>query len=168
MEIGTVTKTIFDETKDVIITWFGVVSKDSPFRPIVGGNAVNWGRTWASGQTAAADGPVVAAIVHDYPAAPGEVTLVFGDNGIRQYTLTLFITAFERDVAAGAARAIYGGGPSILMSDQASLEVVLPRVGMPIEAVTLNASKAAFIRRMQAEHPQLRIRLVDLPGRYGS
>lgn len=27
MEIGTVTKTIFDETKDVIITWFGVVSK---------------------------------------------------------------------------------------------------------------------------------------------
>jgi hypothetical protein len=27
LEIGTVTKTIFDETKDVIITWFGVVSK---------------------------------------------------------------------------------------------------------------------------------------------
>ena len=27
MEIGAVTKTIFDETKDVIITWFGVLSK---------------------------------------------------------------------------------------------------------------------------------------------
>jgi hypothetical protein len=27
LEIGTVTKTIFDETKDVIITWFGVLSQ---------------------------------------------------------------------------------------------------------------------------------------------
>ena len=27
MEIGAVTKTVFDETKDVIVTWFGVLSQ---------------------------------------------------------------------------------------------------------------------------------------------
>jgi hypothetical protein len=30
LEIGTVTKTVFDETKDVIITWFGVLSQGEP------------------------------------------------------------------------------------------------------------------------------------------
>ncbi|GAA5181084.1 hypothetical protein GCM10023322_14900 [Rugosimonospora acidiphila] len=141
----------------------GVVNGDSPFRPRVDSEHSNWGRSWARGDlTRAAAGRTVAAIYSDHPPRPGEVTLVFADIGLHQYDLTLFVSVLQRGVRPGVYRALYDTPANLVQTDPATLQTVLLNIREPIEAVTTTTTTTTFIRWMQAHHPSLPLRLVDL------
>jgi hypothetical protein len=144
-------------------TALGVVNKDSPFRPRVNALASNWGRSWRAGALNSAQvGYLVDTIYRDHPARPAEVTLVFDDNGLRQYDLTLFVSVLQRNGAQGVSRALYGRPANLVRTDPLDLETVLLEIQQPVEAVAMTKKTATFVRDMQVRHPKLRLRLVDL------
>ncbi|HEY2670076.1 MAG TPA: hypothetical protein VGJ07_06830 [Rugosimonospora sp.] len=141
----------------------GVVRGDSPFRPRVTATSANWGRAWATGRVIPSGaGRTVASILRNHPPRPGEITLVFTDNGLRQYDLTLFVSVLRRDGSAGIFRALYGQPDNLVDTDPSSLEALLLDIHQPVEAVAMTTTTSAFIRDMRAEHPTLGLRLVDL------
>lgn len=140
----------------------GVVRGDSPLRPRSGAG-YGWGQAWTAGRLVPhGAGGAVATILHGHPPRPGEVTLVFDDNGLRQYDLTLFVSVLRRDGTGGVFRALYGQPDNLVDTDRASLTRMLLDIRAPIEAVTMTRSASEFIQGVRAEHPDLGLRLVDL------
>jgi hypothetical protein len=141
----------------------GVVRGDSPFRPRARAGSDGWGPAWTEGRLVPRGaGGAVATILRDHPPRPGEVTLVFDDNGLRQYDLTLFVSVLRRDGTGGVFRALYGQPDNLVDTDRASLTGMLLGIRAPIEAVAMTRKASEFIQGVRAEHPDLGLRLVDL------
>jgi hypothetical protein len=141
----------------------GVVRGDSPFRPRARAGYDGWGPAWTEGRLVPRGaGGAVATILRDHPPRPGEVTLVFDDNGLRQYDLTLFVSVLRRDGTGGVFRALYGQPDNLVDTDRASLTRMLLDIRAPIEAVAMTRRASEFLQGVRAEHPDLGLRLVDL------
>ncbi|GIH13955.1 hypothetical protein [Rugosimonospora africana] len=146
-----------------LVAGLGVVRGDSPFRPRVNAGFDSWGPAWTKGRLSPrGSGAAVATILRDHPPRPGEVTLVFDANGLRQYDLTLFVAVLRRDGTAGVFRALYGQPDNLVDTNRASLTTMLLDIHQPIEAVTMTSRTAEFIQDIRVKHPDLGLRLVDL------